>query len=117
MKKLMISTLTADNSFPIELTLEEPIYYDGSRRVKKIETLDGGSTFIQSGITASDRKIVPVFKITDALETSLRSAQETYNVLIFAFEEGVFKGTMQTLQIMNNGKARMTVLLQEKMSA
>jgi len=107
---------TYDLTSPVELTpLTESTLQDISRRVSRTKTLDMNVSITDNGFSHGDRTLKISANVSEEKASVLYLMVQTYSLLTFSIEEGVFSGAVESYKN-DNGKINMAVLIKEKLS-
>jgi hypothetical protein len=114
---ISISTITGSSAGNIVLRNygAEP-KYKSSARLSRSATLDGGSVFVHSGVSASDRDLAVECRLTETEASNLKTMYENHTLVSIAFHEGFFVGYIRACEIGRDGVARLNLYIKEKVA-
>ena len=88
----------------------------GSRRVSRIQTLDGGCVINDGGFSHGDRTMEIVTPYETERWTVLWNLTRNHTQVMVSTREGLFLGTIEYLNA-EEAKVRIRILIKEKLSA
>lgn len=86
--------------------------FDATARTNRTATLDGGAIVEHYGYTASDLTLNISARITESVETQLKTLFENETFLLFMTKFGAYYGVISSLRA-QGGKINLTFLVKE----
>lgn len=112
-----ISTQESNTNGAIILKNATPIIkYEGTARISRVATLDGGCVLTHSGYSDADRTLIFTAKAIKSKETILKTLFENESLFTIAVSDGCYSGAISRLRILR-GKVELEILYKEKLSS
>ena len=111
MSGLGISAPVQDTEGAIYIELDYPVVITERRQSEVVKALDGSEAIPDMGMMP--RQIAPTFEVDQALYEQLREMQQTYSQVMVAFHLGGWWGSIQSVSLLTDGRARLNILLKE----
>ena len=89
---------------------------DGSRRISRTATLDGGAVITDGGVTDADRSMeFTVAQVPEDIQNALWAMFQAEDLVLLSCPEGVFSGYLQRVKITASGVS-IGFMVHEKMT-
>jgi len=111
-----ISVSTADEAGSMVLRMTQGSRLkNGSRRVSRTKTLDGGCAIFDGGFSHSDRTWSVEARVSDAVWEALWAIMISYALVYVATEEGFFEACLESAE-RDEDRAVLSILIKEKLT-
>jgi len=108
---IAISKMTSGDSIIIDEKNNSQLY-DGSARVSRSKTLDGGVVVDHRGFVAGDRTIRVNCELTESEETTLRTLFENETLIHISTKDGFYSAAIERLSG-DNGNVEISLMIKE----
>lgn len=114
---IILSKTTADSAGRVALrNYQLSGEYDGTARIDRAKTLDGGSVISHYGVSDTDRELLVDCRMTAAEMAIVKSFYENASVLRISYWDGAFTGYIYRMRAGRDGTARIVFYFSEKLT-